>query len=397
MPTPIRGKVQNILLLPCFLLLAVITSSCRFLEDLMGVGKSGPDDSRFIWKTPDATNWGQPWANDSVVFYLGRLHSVAAVRKQDGEILWSRQLPVETAFTAGFGGVAVGEMTLVGDRDLFALDANDGSTLWVFAPTNGEEVGRFVPILWAGRAFTGSSNGYVFAIHAQSGELQWSTKVGVNPRTVVYLGAVVEDVLPFTMTDFDVAPNGEPQGFVGAISTTTGHVLWTRPIPHHVDSNSPTASHKPVAVGSVVVAGARDGPVYAFDRSTGNLRWKYPPFSFPHVTNPALIRDIHSVAVCRGLVVIGSSSTEVAALSPETGAESWRTPLNTASADRVWCDDEQIYVMRPLGGLEVLNVQSGRRRWELRFPRYDFFYGCLSDGDRLFLGGSEGVYALRRN
>jgi len=149
--------------------------------------------------------------------------------------------------------------------------------------------------------------------------------------------------------------------------------------------------------GSVVVAGARDGPLYGFDRATGDVRWSVPPLPFPHVTDPALIRDIHWLASCNGLVFVGSSSTIVLAIEPETGLERWRTPLSLSSAEPVWCDDRSVLVMRPLGGIEVLNLVDGTTRWELRVPEYDFFYGALSDGARLYVGGLEGVYALRND
>lgn len=378
--------------LPGLLLAAVL--GCAHTLDL----DDGPDapDERFVWSTLGVTNAGTPWLRDSVVFYVGSGHVVTALSRLSGAVIWQSTLP-SPAIAPG-GGVSVGELILVGYGDLFGLDPATGAIVWRFAAAAGQQVGRFEPVAWKGLVFTGSNNGWIFAVDPANGQPLWSIRVAQNTRTVVYLGQPSGDLLPFTVTDFDVSPNFEPQGQVGVLNAVTRTVVWQRDIPHHVVETSPTASLWPVVTGSVVVTGARDGPVYGFDLASGAQRWKVAPFQLLHDPPVELIRDLHWIASCRGRLFIGTSgSTLVASIDPESGAQHWRTPVSSASAEPIFCDDDYVFVLRPRGGIEVLDARSGDRMWELRGSQSDFGFGGLSDGALVYLGGVEGAYALRRD
>lgn len=290
----------------------------------------------------------------------------------------------------------VDDVIYVGDTDLFAIDANSHSLLWHFAPSEGVLVGRHPPVYWNGMLLVGSGNGYVYAVDAKTGTSLWTTRLSTSAVVDVWLGDVVDGALSLTVTDFSIAANHEPQGSVGRLDAATGTVQWLREIPHHIKETGPTASLAPVTTAGVVVAGARDGPAYGFDASTGAVRWTLPPLLLDPV-DPALSRDIHVLEVCGAKLFIGSSqSTRVVALDPATGTELWRTPPHSASPEEVWCEENALIVMRPLGGIQLLDAADGHTLWELGEPtRYDFNYGALSDGGVIYSGGYEGVYALR--
>jgi glucose dehydrogenase len=166
-------------------------------------------------------------------------------------------------------------------------------------------------------------------------------------------------------------------------------------LPHHVDPTGPTATIDPVVAGSVVVAGARDGPIYAFDRITGALRWKAPPLPVVGGTTPALIRDVRPLATCDNRIFAGSTSRIVVALDPEDGREIWRTEASPwGGAAWVWCGDSTVFVFRPGGQLEAYDAATGRRRWGIT-EGYHFSFGGATDGNRLYVGGLYGLYALR--
>lgn len=354
-----------------------------------------PDEDRYVWRTTGHTNAGVPWFDQSTVFYLGFEHELTAVDKMTGSVRWSVRLPVNHPRTVGFGGTVIGERLYVGDKDLFAVNARTGEIAWRCSPPEGVDVGRWFPVLWNGVVIVGSSNGWLFAVDTATGGIKWNRRLSNVGEFLVYPAPVVDGVVYVTTVDFASSANNEPLGGVAAIEAQTGNVLWSREIPHHVAPDGPTATVAPVVAEGIVVAGSRDGPVYGFDRLTGEQRWKMEPFPFPHVTDPALIRDTHWLATCGSIVFIGSTSTHVAAINPRTGAEIWRTPRSTATADTVWCDGRSVLVMRPLGGIEVLDALTGTSRWELRFPRRDFFFGSATDARHVYVGGRDGVYALR--
>ncbi|HEX9563122.1 MAG TPA: PQQ-binding-like beta-propeller repeat protein, partial [Gemmatimonadaceae bacterium] len=194
-----------------------LVPSCRLFD---ATGKDRPDagdGARFVWRLEGYTNSGLPFHGAGTIYYLGFRHELTAVRSGDGALQWSIRLPVDRPRTVGDGGVSLGDKLIVGDEDIFALRASDGSLLWRFDPEDGVDVGRLIPVMWNDLVLAGSSNGYVFAIDAESGELRWKTRLATSPIVGVWLGGVADAVLYVGVTDFSISPNGEPQGSVGAL------------------------------------------------------------------------------------------------------------------------------------------------------------------------------------
>lgn len=366
-------------------------SGCRWFDTLFGEGDQPKSTDRFVWRIEGHTNARFPWHDDSSVYFLGRQHQLTAVEKSSATVRWSSLLPVERVQTVGFGGVVRGDTLFVGDEDLFAISARDGRVLWRFDPVDGVDVGRWPPRLSGGLVIVGSSNGWVFAVDAANGIIRWSKRLGTVTQLLIYTAPVVDGTLYVTAVDFDSAENGQPQGFVGALDATNGALIWMRAVPRNEISIGATATIDPVVAGEVVVVGARDGPVYGFERATGALRWKMQP-----LVDPLQSGDLHFLSHCDGVIYVGSSSsTIVAALDAATGQERWRTPKSRGSPDRVSCDGRSVFVVRVNGGLEVLDATTGSKQWEIGYPDNDFWGGVVIDGDRVYGGGFRGLYALR--
>lgn len=370
---------------------------CQVFEALFGGQDKQPSaTTRILWSVGSQTNAGLPWFTDSLVFFLGRTHEVSALSKGSGTLRWTVKLTVNRQFTVGFGGFAVGNLVVVGDQDLFALKMQDGAVVWRFAPTDGVDVGRDIPVRWNDLALTGSSNGRVYGVDLATGTQRWVTRLGDSTRVGTWVSEVAGGTLFVGFTDFEIMPNHEPQGGVAALDAATGAVRWITMHPHHADPTGPTGTTDPVAAGSVVVAESRDGPLYAYDRLTGAQRWKAAPMPVLGNPPPALIRDIRPLATCDNRVYAGSQSKFVVALDPETGNELWRTdPSSWGSAAWVWCGDHTVLVFRSGGQLEAYDDATGRHRWAITDDAYHFNIGGAIDGTRLYSGGLRGVYALK--
>jgi outer membrane protein assembly factor BamB len=259
------------------------------------------------------------------------------------------------------------------------------------------DIGRDISEYWNGLVFTGSSNGYVLGVDVASGELRWATRLATNPKVGTYVGPISDGTLFVTLTDFLNFGQDQPLGGVAALDALTGDVKWLQMLPHDVNPDGPTATIDPVVAGDVVAAGSRDGPLYAYDRATGVLRWKAP--SVPvGAADPMDVTDVRPLAACDGLIFAGSTSGILVALDPATGRERWRTrPAFWGTDGWVYCDERTVYAFYPYGQLEAFNSVDGSRRWEITdAPNHHFSVGGVADALFFYSGGLNGLYAIRK-
>lgn len=117
-------------------------------------------------------------------------------------------------------------------------------------------------------------------------------------------------------------------------------------------SDTTGISTAPVIENGTVYAGSglRNQSIFAFDRATGDRRWRVP-----------LGDDIErTLAVDDGTVY--ASTDEVCALDAETGAEQWREPVDTAWG-LAFADDTVFAAAGGGGPIVALDAESGEKRW----------------------------------
>ena len=128
----------------------------------------------------------------------------------------------------------------------------------------------------------GQKSGWVHAVNPDTGELVWQTQVGRGGiQGGIHFGvaaagqrvfAAVSDMADGREYDFPDRPG------MHALDLNTGQILWStvhedtcdgRPFCH------PGISQVPTVIGDVVVGGAMDGKVRAYDIETGAVIWQF--------------------------------------------------------------------------------------------------------------------------
>lgn len=102
----------------------------------------------------------------------------------------------------------------------------------------------------------------------------------------------------------------EPLGYVEALDTATGAVVWTTAVASAVKT-------APVVWGSTVVAAEVSGDVHGLDRETGVVRWTVPS------SDPLRRFAWNAPAISDGIVYIGDQS-DLRAIDATTGEIVWR-------------------------------------------------------------------------
>ena len=159
---------------------------------------------------------------------------------------------------------------------------------------------------------------------------------------------------------------------VSAVDVETGAVRWTTAtgVPgHDAFFGTGTAGTALALAGSMVVAG--DWDLVAFDRATGTRRWTYEA---PSGDGPGLFLGPHHA----GVIYTGSPGGRAYAIDATNGRLRWMTTVvegNMTSVFRPVVDRNRVvvgystYVNPNVGGLAMLDADTGRLRWRTEFPK----------------------------
>jgi len=182
------------------------------------------------------------------------------------------------------------------------------------------------------------------AAYARSGGAKlWATVLAGRANTPLLAGRVV------------VTSTWE--GELVGLDVADGKVLWRAELPG--PALGPPSSDGATVVVTWDRTAARIGGAVAVDAATGRRRWAVPlpggGISAPAVTGA-------------GSAVMVGGDLAAHALSMKTGEERWRTEVAGAGSPEVpplAVDDRSVLVAHRLGGLDLLDVATGRRSWQV--------------------------------
>lgn len=158
------------------------------------------------------------------------------------------------------------------------------------------------------RIFVGSSDGGLYALHADSGETIWRF------QTLSYVQS-----RPLYAADEDALYFGSHDGALYKVDARGGKLLWRL-------STRAEIARQPIVSGDWIYFANANDTLIAADRKTGTIRWTY------HRT-PALGMEVagYSGPVLAGkLIYMGFSDGTALALDAETGEERWQ-PVDLAA------------------------------------------------------------------
>jgi len=334
---------------------------------------------RVLWVAA-GHGWGTPAFDSSNVYFVGFNHDLVAVDRSDGALRWRRVTTDPGTTTQGRTAVVAGSVVAIGDINIFAYDRVSGQTKWTFKTL----MPGYLGLASDGTGiFAGSPYGFVFRINALNGAVDWSARLPSDTNAWmshpvydagrVYLCVAHKNTSPYT-------------GGVAAFDALDGDLIWYRDFPAS-DASGPTNCHNLVTViGDVVIAPSEDGSIYAFSRVDGTLVFTRPPS-----VSPA------ALAAADSAVFAGNTDGDVRAIHASSGAELWTVSDAESFGSITYplaADTTQVYAVYAGGQLVVFDGESGAELWTSG-TNGEYLYTPAIDGDRLYVGGSHGLYALR--
>lgn len=186
---------------------------------------------------------------------------------------------------------------------------------------------------------------------------------------------------------------GACAGVFYALNKKTGELQWSYDITK--DGKQISFHGNPLITGELILIGTDRscdpegvGHVYAFDRKTGAVKWKYKSTSVP--------TDIIQVG---SNIFFGSFQDSWAAAKLETGKPVWSFSTGTSNpechfAKSPVADENRIYITGIDGVIYALEAASGTAVWKRRLTAAPSTSLAIKDGS-LFVGTSDNrVYRL---
>jgi outer membrane protein assembly factor BamB len=234
----------------------------------------------------------RPCNNDA----SGLKGQVVAYYVGSGKVRWRKTIGAsETSPLVVHGRVYVGDW----NGDIWALNANTGNVDWKFH-TDGKVKGGLA--FAAGRLYAGSYDHHVYCLRAADGKLVWraSAQDRLGSGANFYSTPAVA---------YGRVYIGGTDGKVYSYGATTGRLLWSHGTGGYVYSS-------PAVWNGLVFAGSYSKRFFAFDAATGDVRWSFPA-NGPISGSPTVVGNVVYFATLNGRTY---------ALAPRTGKLLWTFP-----------------------------------------------------------------------
>lgn len=379
------------------------TSPAHYVKST-AVSPAGAALHRLAWWNEGVTRSTRLVADIANVYALSADHIVSAVDKTSGKILWQTRLTASLPGLVGSGLGMVAGLLVVGDIDLVALDPQTGKEVWRFAPPAGSSPGFDTFGTDGTTIFANSTTGHVYAVDARTGAAKWTAHIVSDAAADVFSPRVAAGVVYVRFMRFNAA-NFVAGGGVAAIDENAGKVLWSAT--PHGDTTDKTVvlSFALSPAGALTVAG--NDSLYAMDRQTGKSTASLPPETFSSaglVAQPIL--DIPVIMTFGNAVVVAAQvgpQASLTALDATTLAPRWSSGFKWSRVGLLESDGGRLYAAASYAGeLGVYDIGTGQLVWQLEAsdlrPAGERIGAApVFDDQYVYLGGDQGLYALRKN
>jgi outer membrane protein assembly factor BamB len=178
-----------------------------------------------------------------------------------------------------------------------------------------------------------------------------------------------------------------------AIDRASGEMKWRYP-----SGTEPAASIRstPVYSDGVLYVGANDGNLYAVDANTGSQIWIFRTTGSIR-SHPVVIK---SSASDPGLVIFGSDDDTLYAIHAKTGDVAWKnTDARADIASALLYDDASGFVYYVASDMQLHGVRAsdGKQKWANRTPVSPLNVSPVIYEQRLYMPAGNSVYAFRLN
>jgi polyvinyl alcohol dehydrogenase (cytochrome) len=308
-----------------------VTALDAFTGEPLWTARTMPDatpqrdrgDGRMLWGPSGAPIWNSP-ALDLArgQLYVGtgeatsapahaNTNAIMAIGLDKGDIRWSHQATPNDIFLAGCGPRPA-EHLLNCERNTVYRDVDFGASMILAKRPDGREL-----------VVGGQKSGTVWALDPETGEVVWRRDIGTGtPMGGVHWGIAANAThvfAPISSPGYGKDAEGLEPGLY-AVNLTTGEIDWRfgakadcsgdRRARMPACARTVGLSAAPTVIGDVVVAGALDGMLRAFDAGSGEVLFSYDTSVEQATLNGVAGKggaiDAASIVAAEGLLLVNS-------------------------------------------------------------------------------------------
>ncbi len=299
-------------------------------------------------RPPPHMLFGTPRVTNGVVYVCasGYARNTYAFQAGDGTLRW--RTPTDAwRVSMPFGDFAV---PVVKDgivyTGTYALNEQDGTVLWRIAI----ETGWLSPHALVDDTIYAITQMGIYAINAQNGEIHWLYQP--DTHTIIRGPLVVADHLLYVGTSGSV--DHPEKSYCCALDTENGTERWRYTMGGYIGA----AIHN-----ECVYVSSGDRYLYALEKHSGNLRWKYQFVTSGH----------HPATIAENVLYINTDGAY--ALSSANGAVLWHQHLGSSPSVSFTPSvvlDGVVYLASIDGHgqsiLSALNASDGTEDWHSHYP-----------------------------
>lgn len=194
--------------------------------------------------------------------------------------------------------------------------------------------------------FVGSCSSVFTSLDVRTGQVRWTYDIRPDGNQTSFHGdALVTDDLVLTGTDGGSAPTAI--GHLYAFEKSTGKVRWKHQVKFGVTTDV-------VRAGELIYAVTMTDDLLCLDLATGRLRWSLPGEMTP---NDRMLS--HAPVVADGILYFGTLKGRVKAMDARNGKPVWVRDLGAPVTTSLLINDKSLYVGTGDGTLYQLSRSTG--------------------------------------
>ncbi len=336
-----------------YLRFAVASDQGRlFTTDVNGnVLATNAVDGKRIWRTQlNKAITSGVGMGAGLVFVGDNTGALYALDEHTGNLRWQVTLENQALATPEAQNNVVLVKTV--DDEVYALNAQNGKTLWTFANAAPQMILRFgsTPKIAGDKVVIGTADGKVFVLSLADGTILWQQQLATPQGTTEAQQMVDVDVNP-VMEEGNIYI-ATYQGNIASLQLDTGVTNWQKNL----------SSYTGIALGkdNLFITDA-NSHIWMFSKADGSVTWQQDELAYRDITAPALSDQYVIVGDAEGYLHVLSRSTGQFALRipvGQTEPKNNQNPKNLQSSilSAPIVEGDKVYVLTRTGQLFAYQI-----------------------------------------